>query len=168
MIWAKYRRHAAWLALPAFMMAFLSWREGQARVQGQTQMPEVVASAPAQAQGSLPVTALALAFGFKDADAKVSARSDMVLKACFVSSLGEARALISNNSKDAIYRVGDRLAGGGVVRRIDSRAITLWVDGQEETLALAGASGNLLRPVSRDAPVQPAATSSLLLLRNPQ
>ncbi|MGE7990374.1 type II secretion system protein N [Pseudomonas sp. NPDC089554] len=168
MNWASSRRHAVWVALPALMGAFLLWREGQARAHWQAPLPMLGSPAAVDTQGPLPAATMALAFGFQAVDAKASTRSDITLKASFVSSLGEARALISNNAKDAIYRVGDRLPGGGVVRRIEARAITLWVEGREETLALAGATGTLLRPVGMDTPQQPASTSSLLLLRKHQ
>lgn len=129
-------------------------------------MPVSAAPAAVDAPRPLPVAALALAFGFQGAGAQASTRSDIVLKASFVSSLGEARALVSNDSHDAIYLVGDRLPGGGVVRRIESHAITVWAEGREQTLALAGPRDTLLRPVGADTPLQPAPTTSLLHLRN--
>lgn len=167
MNWTRARRHVGWAALPALVAALLLWREGQAIAHWQAPLPVVAADA-AEPQHPLPVATLALAFGFQAGGAKASTRSDITLKASFVSSLGEARALVSSNAKDGIYRVGDRLPGAGVVRRIEPHTITLWIDGREETLALAGATGTLLRPVAAGSPVQPASTSSLLLLRNPQ
>lgn len=164
---ARYRPRAVWLALPVLVGAFLLWREGQAVAHWQMQVPALVAPTTVEAQPPLAVAALALAFGFQAADAQASTRSDITLKASFVSSLGEARALVSSNAKDAIYRVGDRLPGGGVVRRIESRAITLWVDGREETLGLAAATGTLLRSVSMATSPQPPLTPSLHLLRSP-
>ncbi|MFJ4351557.1 type II secretion system protein N [Pseudomonas sp. NPDC089428] len=131
-------------------------------------MPALAAPAAVEARHPLPASTLALAFGFEVADAKASTRSDITLKGSFVSSLGEARALISSNAKDAVYRVGDSLPGGGVVRRIEARAITLWFDGREETLAMAAPAGTLLRPASTQTSLRPSSPPSRFLLRNSQ
>lgn len=168
MNWAGCRRHAVWVVLPVLTGVFLLWREAQAQAYWQMQVPAAVAPVAMAAQRPLPVAALALAFGFRIADAKASRRSDITLKASFVSSLGDARALVSSNAKEAIYRVGDRLPGGGVIRGIDSHAITLWVDGQEEVLALTRPVDTLLRQVDVGTPRPTASLSSILLLRNPQ
>lgn len=163
MNWNRYWRHSVWVALPVLTGVFVLWREGPARASWQIDTPALAAPAAVQAQPPLPVATLALAFGFRPVDATPSTRTDITLKGSFVSSLGEARALVSSNAKDAIYRVGDSLPGGGVVRRIESQAVTLWIDGQEQTLALAGTTGSLLR----SANTPPAPTSSHLLLRTP-
>lgn len=165
---ARCRQLLVWGALPALVGALLLWREVQARALWQTDLPALAAPAATEPRRPLPASTLALAFGFPVADAKASTRSDITLKGSFVSSLGEARALITSNAKDAVYRVGDRLPGGGVVRRIEARAITLWLDGREQTLALAAAAGTVLRPSRVETPRHLSPFPSHLILRNPQ
>lgn len=160
-----YRRHAAWLVLPVLLASFLVWREERLRSHWRTEEPAVATLPDVEVGRSLAVTTLALAFGFQAADARASERSDITLKATFVSSAGGSRALVALDGKVAAYRIGDRLAGGAVVRRIESHAVALWIDGVEEVLPLEGTKGSLLHLVRETSHAPTKPDSHRLFLR---
>ncbi|MFK0094387.1 type II secretion system protein N [Pseudomonas sp. NPDC090592] len=97
----------------------------------------------ATAQQPLPMASLALAFGYSEPVGQAASQAELVLKACFVSSLGHARALIASREGESLYRVGDRIPGGSVLRRIEVGSITLWDGEREQGLALSGSRANV-------------------------
>lgn len=75
------------------------------------------------------------------------------LQASFVDRDGESRALLAGSRGARVYRVGERLPGGSVLRRIEPDHVVLWRNGREESLALgSGASSTsvLRESVTRD------------------
>ncbi|MFF5863673.1 type II secretion system protein N [Pseudomonas sp. NPDC012596] len=116
----------------------------------------------------MPTAALSLAFGFSAPGEPASSQTGLVLKACMVPSRGEARALVASGNGERVYRIGDRLPGGSVLRRIDVRSITLWVGGREETLLLSAAHATLFHPSGGTATSGRAAADSPRLLREVQ
>ncbi|RII74653.1 hypothetical protein [Pseudomonas monteilii] len=128
---------------------------------------EQVAPAPT-AQKPLPTATLALAFGYSAPVGQAASQAELVLKACFVPSLGHARALVASREGESLYRVGDRMPGGSVLRRIDVRSITLWDGEREQRLALPGSRANVFVQ-SGSPPVRgPASADSPRLLREVQ
>ncbi|WP_322365550.1 type II secretion system protein N [Pseudomonas sp. Teo4] len=116
----------------------------------------------------LATPALAVAFGFQPAGAPMPSQLDITLKACFVSSHGEARALVAGAGGEAVYRVGDRLPEGGVLRRIENRAITLWFNGREQVVALSGSKSTIFQPSDSRVPASSRGTTTSRLLREVQ
>lgn len=110
-------------------------------------------------------TALVLAFGFNTAEAGSASALQLTLKACFTSSQGEARALVSAGDGDVFYQVGDRLPGGAVLRRIDGQSITLWFNGGEQRVSLAGSASPVFRLIDRAVPTVLVPPPSSHLLR---
>lgn len=155
----------SWVALPLLALVALIVRE--------TTRPssEPVAqghAAPLLAeQKPLSTAALALAFGYSEPGGPAAKSVDLVLKACFVSSGGHARALVATREGQRLYRVGDRLPSGSVLRRIDARSIALWDGGREQIVALTGSSNIFVQ--SGSAVVRSAAPAdSPRLLREVQ
>ncbi|QHG67478.2 hypothetical protein [Pseudomonas putida] len=120
------------------------------------------------AQQPLPVATLALAFGYSEPGERVASQAGLVLKACFIPSRGQTRALVGSREGDRFYSVGDRLPGGSVLRRIDVGAITLWVDGREKTLTLSGSRGNVFVQSGSGTVRASAPSDSPRLLREVQ
>ena len=69
---------------------------------------------------------------------------------------------------EAVYRVGERIAGHGVLRRIDVRSIVLWVDGREEVVALATPGPSVFLPMGAAPRPRPVSDPSSRLLREVQ
>ncbi|WP_248805733.1 type II secretion system protein N [Pseudomonas sp. MWU13-2100] len=85
------------------------------------------------------------------------------LQASFVSSSGDSRALLAGANGQRIYRVGESLPGGSVLRRIEIGRVLLWRNGREELLSLEPPGRITLQALKDPAPGAAAATSSLYL-----
>lgn len=162
----RFSNHA-WALVPLLAVVILAGREiqrtGLARPVAQAQVGYT-----APAQKPLPTTTLALAFGFSEPAERPANKAELVLKACFISSRGQARALVGSREGDSLYSVGDRLPGGSVLRRVDVGAITLWVNGREEVLPLSGSRANVFVQSGSTAVRGPAPAYSPRLLREVQ
>jgi hypothetical protein len=153
-----------WLAIPVVTALLLGVRE--------TTRPALIApdalehAAPAlPMEKPLPTTTLALAFGFSEPGPRLSSPAELVLKACFVSSQGRARALVASREGERFYRVGDKLPDGSVLRHIDVRSITLWANGREAIVPLAGNRAGVFLPSGNAAIAVPVTTESPRVLR---
>lgn len=138
--------------MPLMAMALVVWREANLprKVEPARLAPQ--AKHEAVPEKTLAASALAVAFGFKPAGAPKPSLLDITLKASFVSSRGEARALVAGPGVEAVYRVGDRLPDGGVLRRIEGRAITFWFNGREHVVALTGSKAFIFQPSGSSVP----------------
>ncbi|WP_430316902.1 type II secretion system protein N [Pseudomonas sp. p1(2021b)] len=164
----KLSVHLPWAAMVLATGALLIWRDAANPVVADAAAPAVPVAPASAAQKPLPVATLALAFGFQAPGQPQSSRSDITLKATFVSSQGDARALVKSANGDAIYRVGDRLPGGGVLRRIDVRSIVLWVGGREEAVSLSTSSSPVFQATGSAKGAASVSPSSPRLLREVQ
>jgi len=154
----KRPSHVIWLALVLVTLAGLIVRE---RLYPLAAPPLLPAPAPALATAAAPeqpfsTTALALAFGFQPVRQRQSSRADIT------------RALVKSAEGEAVYRVGERIAGHGVLRRIDVRSIVLWVDGREEVVALATPGPSVFLPMGAAPRPRPVSDPSSRLLREVQ
>lgn len=156
----------SWVAAPLLAIAFLVVRE-TTRPMAERVGQEQVAPAPT-AQKPLPTATLALAFGYSAPVGQAASQAELVLKACFVPSLGHARALVASREGESLYRVGDRMPGGSVLRRIDVRSITLWDGEREQRLALPGSRTNVFVQSGSTSARGPASANSPRLLREVQ
>ncbi|MBK4993881.1 hypothetical protein IAE39_002055 [Pseudomonas sp. S37] len=164
----KRSSHLIWLAFVLKALAWLAWRESVYPVGLPPQvLPPPLATA-AVPEKPLPAATLALAFGFQATGPQQSGQADIALKASFVSSQGEARALVKSRSGEAIYRVGDRIPGRGVLRRIDVRSIVLWFEGREEVVSMSAPTANVFLPTGAAARLHPIPDPSPRLLREVQ
>ncbi|WP_177339516.1 hypothetical protein [Pseudomonas sp. Leaf58] len=156
-----------WAAAPLLVAVVLFVRE--ATRPGVVEPVQQHAGVPASpVHKPLPVAALALAFGYSEPAGEAASQAGLVLKACFVSSRGQARALIGSREGERLYQVGDRLPGGSVLRGIDVRAITLWDGGSEQIVALSGNRANVFVQSGSTAERGPAPADSPRLLREVQ
>ncbi|UVL66619.1 hypothetical protein [Pseudomonas sp. B21-031] len=164
----KRSSYLPWIALLLVAVTLLGVRE-MARPGIDASAVQARATTPPPApEQTLSTVALALAFGFSAPGQQSSNQAGIVLKACFVSSRGDAWALVASREGEGVHRVGDRLAGGSVLRRIDVRSITLWVDGREEVVPLSGTHSTLFHPTGNTATPGRVAADSPRLLREVQ
>lgn len=159
--------HWAWAAIPVMTMVALGIRETVRPWSFEPEVPEGFAhSAPLEKP--LSTASLVLAFGLSSPDGQPAGRADLVLKACFIPSRGEARALVGSRDGDALYRVGDRLPDGSVVRRIEVRSITLWDGSVEQSVAMSGSRPSIFLTSGSAAVAGPAPADPPRLLREVQ
>ncbi|XVN17819.1 type II secretion system protein N [Pseudomonas corrugata] len=74
----------------------------------------------------------------------------MTLQASFVVAQGLSRALLADAAGARLYRVGERLPSGSLLRRVEADHVTLWRNGREERLALKQEAKPWLRRVGRE------------------
>lgn len=164
----KLTPNLPWLALLLVAAVILGVREtARPGIEAPTLQASAVMHDLAPEQ-PLPTAALELAFGFSAPGERASSQAGLVLEACIVSSRGDARALLASRDGRGVYRVGDRLPGGSVLRRIDVHAITLWVEGREEILSLSGTHATLFHPSGSAAASGRHPADSPRLLREVQ
>ena len=107
--------------------------------------------------------AVATVMGLVAQDALARSREPLKLQASFVSSAGDSRALLAGANGQRIYRVGESLPGGSVLRRIESGRVLLWRNGREELLALEPTGRTTLRALKESIPGVAAPAASLYL-----
>jgi general secretion pathway protein C len=136
---ARWRHLGLFLSIPTLAGAALGWQEWQAR---KAWAPAV---APVEPAASPSPAALNTLFGLSGGSAASSGET-LQLRAIFVASGGQSRALLAAGERHVTYQVGDRLPGGSVLRRIESDGLVLWRNGREERLALR--ASNAAKPLA--------------------
>ncbi|WP_422776893.1 type II secretion system protein N [Pseudomonas mediterranea] len=145
----SFARHVMWL-VPLLYGVFLAGQEWRFRQALGREVP-VVADSPVVPVGSPPnVQAVATVFGLTPAGAHAPSAEPMTLQASFVVAQGLSRALLADAAGARIYRVGERLPSGSVLRRVEADHVMLWRNGREERLALQQAAKPWLRRVGLD------------------
>ncbi|MPQ66987.1 protein XcpP [Pseudomonas sp. MWU12-2323] len=120
-------------------------------------------AAPAE-RAPLNHAAVATVMGLAAQGALARSAEPLKLRASFVSSTGDSRALLAGAEGQRIYRVGESLPGGSVLRRIESGRVVLWRNGREELLAL-DPPGRITLPVLKGPVPEAVAPTSSLYLR---
>jgi hypothetical protein len=87
----------------------------------------------------------------------------LVLRASFVSSAGDSRALLSGSEGERTYRLGDTLPGGSVLRRIEVAQVVFWRNGREEVLPIETSAKRSLLPLESGSRAVPEASATLYL-----
>ncbi|NWA28853.1 protein XcpP [Pseudomonas gingeri] len=149
-------------ALPLGYAALSLWGERIFR-QALPTLPTVQAnsrSVPAE-RAPLNHAAVATVMGLVAQESLARSAEPLKLQASFVSSAGDSRALLAGASGQRIYRVGESLPGGSVLRRIESGRVVLWRNGREELLSLEPPGRPILQAFKE--PVAGAPVSSLYL-----
>lgn len=133
------------LVLPLGYAAFLSWSEWVLReaMTVQRERPALPA-AVVDSRAQLDPAAIATVLGLAAESALVRSAEPLTLRASFVSSAGESRALLAGAEGERIYRVGESLPGGSVLRRVEITQVVLWRKGREELLPLQLTGGRSL------------------------
>lgn len=119
-------------------------------------------STPAE-RAPLNHAAVATVMGLAAQGALARSAEPLKLRASFVSSVGDSRALLAGAEGQRIYRVGESLPGGSVLRRIESGRVVLWRNGREELLALEPPGRTTLQRLNGPVPDAAAPASSLYL-----
>lgn len=110
-------------------------------------------------------SALVSVLGLAEQSALARSAEPLQLRAIFISSSGLSRALLAGANGARIYRVGERLPGGSVLRRVEGDRAVLWRHGREEVLTL-GSDGER-SPLLFQADSQGAAAASSPLFLRP-
>lgn len=151
----------ALLVLPLSYASVLLWQERAWR----NTLPKVenLPASPAPARDERQAfnpRAIAAVLGLAGQDAPARSTEALVLRASFVSSAGDSRALLAGAEGQRTYQVGDTLPGGSVLRRVEVAQAVLWRDGREEVLPLETTGKPTLRLLERDvhnAVVEPSS-----------
>lgn len=157
----------SWGAVPLVVLALLVARE-TTRPDAAVVVDQGQAGPATTTRTSLPTATLALAFGYNEPGAQAASPAGLALKACFVSSHGAGRALVTSGQEERFYQVGDRLPGGHVVRHIDVRSITFWDGSGERVVSLSEGRTNLIFQSGSARDSGPAAVDPPRLLREVQ
>ncbi|WP_338526689.1 type II secretion system protein N [Pseudomonas batumici] len=151
-------------ALPLGYAALSLWGERGFR-QALPTLPTQQASsrsAPAE-RAPLNHAAVATVMGLAAQGTLARSAEPLKLQASFVSSAGDSRALLAGAEGQRIYRVGESLPGGSVLRRIEIGRVLLWRNGREELLSLESPGRTTLQAIKSSAPGASAPASSLYL-----
>ncbi|UZE24235.1 hypothetical protein LOY67_02105 [Pseudomonas sp. B21-056] len=155
----SFARHVMWL-VPLLHGLFLAGQEWRFRQALSREIP-AVAESPVVPVASRPnVQAVAIVLGLVPEGAHSPSAEPMTLQASFVIARGLSRALLADAAGARIYRVGERLPSGSVLRRVEADHVTLWRSGREERLALQQEAKPWLRRVSLEAERPATAQSS--------
>ncbi|MHC8404627.1 hypothetical protein [Pseudomonas sp. TMB3-21] len=146
---------AGLLMLPIAYLVFLAWQEWRFRDEFAVPLPIVPATAPILAREPLNTGAIASVLGLTTALSPLPSAEPLTLHASFIHSNGLSKALLADAQGPRMYQVGERLPGGSILRRVETRQVVLWNKGREEVLALQPSSTRFLRPF--EAPKQPQA-----------
>lgn len=124
------------LLVPLAYGVHLGWSEWTQRVvlAEPHDLPPPPAVVEVQARSN--PTAIATVLGLSAEGEGVRSTEPFTLRASFVSSVGESRALLAGSDGERIYRVGESLPGGSVLRRVEITQVVLWRQGREELLPL--------------------------------
>lgn len=140
------RRWLSRLVLACLVLAYAGYLvrdELQAR-SARSMVPATALAAPPPlvAEAPLNLSALVTVLGLQAQGPLARSSEALRLQASFISRDGESRALLAGSSGARVYRVGERLPGGSVLRRVESDHVVLWRNGREESLALGAAASS--------------------------
>ncbi len=124
---------------------------------------QVLSRSMAAERAPLNHAAVATVMGLVAQGALARSAEPLKLRASFVSSSGDSRALLAGADGQRIYRVGESLPGGSVLRRIEIGRVLLWRNGREELLSLELPGRTTLQAIKGSAPGATAPASSLYL-----
>ncbi|AOE63447.1 hypothetical protein LOY64_02320 [Pseudomonas corrugata] len=145
----SFARHVVWL-VPLLHGVFLAGQEWRFRQALGREVPVVAESPTVPVDRSPNVQAVATVLGLTPAGAQALSAEPMTLQASFVVAQGLSRALLADAAGARLYRVGERLPSGSLLRRVEADHVTLWRNGREERLALKQEAKPWLRRVGRE------------------
>lgn len=117
--------------------------------------------APVLALEPFQPEAIASVLGLAPEGALAHSAEPLELRASLVSSHGASQALLAGSQQARFYRVGERLPGGSVLRRVEVSHVVLWRNNREERLLLKPPSRHVLP--ARQTPATPVQATSLYL-----
>ncbi|PKA69801.1 type II secretion system (T2SS) protein C [Pseudomonas baetica] len=119
------------------------------------------------AQAPFNPGAIASLLGLVAQESLARSSEALVLKASFVSSTGDSRALLAGTEGERTYRLGDTLPGGSVLRRIEVGQVVFWRNGREEVLPIEMSAKRWLLPIEGSSPGVAGASANLYLQPTP-
>lgn len=140
--------------------SFLTWREANFRAS--LASPTTVATPVATPipPASLDPSAILTVLGLSAGSTLLPSAEPLTLHASFVRGTGLSSALLADGQGSRMYRVGDQLPGGSVLRRVEVNQAVLWNKGREEVLTLQTPPTRFLRrydsQTETQAPIPPA------------
>ena len=146
------------LGLPVAYGAYLAWQEWQYRQSLGVPAATPARIAPAPVPEPFKPDAILSVMGLSPEGALAQSAEPLELRASFVSSQGASHALLVGQQHAQFYRVGERLPGGSVLRRVEVSQVVLWRNNREERLLLRPASQHLI-PAPQTAAKPPKSTS---------
>ncbi|BBP68427.1 hypothetical protein PHLH6_04310 [Pseudomonas sp. Seg1] len=150
-------------ALPFACAAFLAWQEWTFRSAQRLPAPVAVPLPASPALAPLNTAAVATVFGLAAPTALRPSAESLTLQATFAVDSGLSKALISVAQGARLYRVGDDLPGGSVLRRVEAQHVALWNKGREESLPLAPSASAFLKRLPASTEADPAGISARFL-----
>ena len=141
--------------------AHLAWQEWLYRQALAVPVIAPARPAPAPALEPFQPEAIASVLGLAPQGALAHSAEPLELRASLVSSHGASQALLAGSQQARFYRVGERLPGGSVLRRIEVSYVVLWRNNREERLLLKPPGRHVL-PAGQ-TPATPAQATSLYL-----
>lgn len=141
--------------------AHLAWQEWLYRQALAVPVIAPARPAPAPALEPFQPEAIASVLGLAPQGALAHSAEPLELRASLVSSHGASQALLAGSQQARFYRVGERLPGGSVLRRVEVSYVVLWRNNREERLLLKPPGRHVL-PAGQ-TPATPAQATSLYL-----
>lgn len=124
------------LGLGAGYGTFLTWQESSFRESLARPMTVPAPASKPMPRVPLDATAIITVFGLSTESTLLPSAEPLTLQASFVRATGLSSALLAHGPGSRIYRVGDPLPGGSVLRRVEANQVVLWNKGREEVLKL--------------------------------
>ncbi|MFJ3482759.1 type II secretion system protein N [Pseudomonas sp. NPDC090202] len=128
---------------------WLAWREHGYRqaLASAPWVPPTTAKAAVSSSGADPAALIAV-MGLRPEGTPSPSREALILRGTFVSGPEHSGALLATDQGQRVYRTGERLPGGSVLRRIEIDRVLLWRNGREEVVALNTAPQQVLKVTS--------------------
>lgn len=151
------------LLLPVGYAVFVVWQEWQFREHLARPLSVPVTANPEPVPVPFDATAVATVLGLTTQATPLASAEPLTLQASFVVSNGLSGALLADAQGPRMYRVGERLPGGSVLRRVEAHQVVLWNKGREERLTLQPSAARFLRRLESAAEIPNPAISSRYL-----
>ncbi|WP_241492881.1 type II secretion system protein N [Pseudomonas endophytica] len=146
------------LGLPLAYGAYLAWQEWHYRQSLAVPVATPTRIAPAPVLKPFKPDAIVSVMGLSPEGTLAQSAEPLELRASFVYSQGASYALLAGKQHSQFYRVGERLPGGSVLRRVEVSQVVLWRNNREERLLLRPASQHLI-PTTQTAATPPKSSS---------
>jgi hypothetical protein len=163
---ARYAVHlcnACLVMLPMLYGGFLIWHEWRFRERQAVLTPGVTTAPAPVVRPPLDTTAIASVFGLSAETPLLPSAEPLTLLATLVTRIGLSKALLADSGGQHMYRVGERLPGGSVLRRVEATHVVLWKKGREELLALQPSAVHFLRSLEPQGHAQSPDASARYL-----
>lgn len=137
--------------VPLLVVGWAGWQGVQEYYLRLLPVPAPPLTMPSPAPGTFDGGDIALLFGLGPQAPAGEPVASHDVKAILAARDGQGVALIASAGQQHLYRVGDALPSGAVVRRIEPGRVIIWHARREHTLSLAAAPAWLATRVPAEA-----------------